>query len=140
MAACGFPSLLDSLIAKLKDILDSSREMLVTTLGIVVLQTNLQFDEHILILLITLIRKDKMRYLFKQRFCKAKFDMAILSCSLPFNSLTYWWPLGGLSFFRAPDTTWLRLVRWPLLHYVLLLFLRMNLLVTWLQGKVRCWL
>lgn len=110
MAACGFPSLLDSLIAKLKDILDSSREMLVTTLGIVVLQTNLQFDEHILILLITLIRKDKMRYLFKQRFCKAKFDMAILSCSLPFNSLTYWWPLGGLSFFRAPDTTWLRLV------------------------------
>ena len=46
MAACEFPSLLDSLIAKLMDILDSSRETLVT-LGIVVLQTNLQFDEHI---------------------------------------------------------------------------------------------
>lgn len=44
----------------------------------------------------------------------------------------------GLSLFRAPDTTWLRLVWWPLLHHVLLLFLRMNLLVTWLQGKVRC--
>jgi hypothetical protein len=46
LAACEFPSLLDSLIAKLMDILDSSRETLVT-LGIVVLQTNLQFDEHI---------------------------------------------------------------------------------------------
>ena len=86
LVACEFPNLLDSLIAKLKDILDSSRETLFM-LGIVVLQTNLQFNKHMLILLIILIRKDKMRYLFKQRFCKAKFDVA-LSCSLPFNSLT----------------------------------------------------